>query len=82
MINTLLERNVERQRIWYFSFDEEKYDLDELFTFFKTQRVYDKSHNFIKLQMLTVLCTCCRQHGFMKPVEQRQRRVIFGVPGI
>jgi uncharacterized protein len=37
VINTLLDRNVEPQRIWYFSFDEDKYDLDELFTAFKTQ---------------------------------------------
>lgn len=37
VINSLLDRNVEPQRIWYFSFDEDKYDLDELFTAFKTQ---------------------------------------------
>ena len=37
VINTLLDRNVEPQRIWYFSFDENKYDLDELFTAFRTQ---------------------------------------------
>ena len=37
VINALLERNVDPQRIWYFSFDEDKYDLDELFTAFKTQ---------------------------------------------
>ncbi len=37
VINTLLDRNVEPQSIWYFSFDEDKYDLDELFTVFKIQ---------------------------------------------
>jgi len=37
VINTLLDRNVEPQRIWYFSFDEDKYDLDELFTAFNIQ---------------------------------------------
>ncbi|MGV8092137.1 MAG: ATP-binding protein [Mangrovibacterium sp.] len=37
LINTLLERKTEPQNIWYFSFDEDKYDLDELFTAFKTQ---------------------------------------------
>jgi uncharacterized protein len=37
VINSLLDRNVEAQSIWYFSFDEDKYDLDELFTAFKTQ---------------------------------------------
>jgi predicted AAA+ superfamily ATPase len=37
LINILLKRNINPQNIWYFSFDEEKYDLDELFTAFKTQ---------------------------------------------
>jgi len=37
LINTLLEREIEPQNIWYFSFDEDKYDLDELFIAFKTQ---------------------------------------------
>jgi len=37
LINTLLERKVEPQNIWYFSFDEDIYNLDELFREFKSQ---------------------------------------------
>ena len=41
LINTLLERKIEPQNIWYFSFDEDRYDLDELFFEFKTQTRVD-----------------------------------------
>jgi hypothetical protein len=37
LINNLLEREVEPQNIWYFSFDEDVYNLDELFKAFKVQ---------------------------------------------
>ncbi len=37
IINTLLDRNVKPENIWYFTFDDDKYGLDELFLSFKTQ---------------------------------------------
>ena len=37
LINTLLEREVNQYNIWYFSFDEQRYDLDELLSTFSTQ---------------------------------------------
>lgn len=47
LINRLLERKTEPQNIWYFSFDEDKYDLDELFTAFKTQTRKDVNEDKI-----------------------------------
>jgi len=41
LINTLIEREVSRYNIWYFSFDEQRYDLDELLTAFGTQTKRD-----------------------------------------
>jgi len=41
LINILLENKIEPENIWYFSFDENKYSLDELFLEFKTQTKKD-----------------------------------------
>jgi uncharacterized protein len=43
LINTLLDRKIMPPNIWYFSFDEDKYNLDELFTQFKIQTRRDIS---------------------------------------
>ncbi len=41
LINILLERDVNKYRIWYFTFDEQKYDFDELINAFGTQTKMD-----------------------------------------
>jgi len=41
LINYLQKNNVEPYNIWYFSFDEQKYDLDELFSGFRIQTKKD-----------------------------------------
>ena len=41
LINTLLEQKVPQYNIWYFSFDEQRYDLDELLSDFVAQTKRD-----------------------------------------
>lgn len=41
LINSLLDRSIESYNIWYFSFDEQKYDLDELLSEFQLQTKND-----------------------------------------
>ena len=47
IINTLLDRNVKPENIWYFTFDDDKYGLDELFISFKAQTRADFSNEKI-----------------------------------
>jgi hypothetical protein len=47
LINALLDRKVKPQHIWYFSFDEDKYEIDELFGAFRTQTGTDFNNDKI-----------------------------------
>jgi len=58
LINTLLERDVKPRFIWYFSFDEDRYDLDELLQAFRAQTGSDINKDkiyifFDEIQKLT-----------------------------